>query len=141
MNNEKEVLEKVKKKIRESFEVNKESKEAFISSKVDAKEPAETLYGNYQGRNEYKDNKSKEREQGFQRQGNFSRSRDRNSFSFRSRDRNSFRSNSRNRQGVWKNKREGTSFSQKDGRNQAENMSKRTYKVEKINFDIDKSVF
>ena len=49
MNNEAEVLEKVKKKIRENFVVNKESKETFVAATV-VEEPKETLFGNHQER-------------------------------------------------------------------------------------------
>ena len=155
MNNEIEVLEKVKKKIRESFAVNKETKESFIASTIQTKEPVETMYGNFQRSKErgMSDDRGRSRDRGFQREGNYSsrskdrnqfRSRDRNNFrsrdrnNFRSRDRNNFRSNSRD----WRNKpREGGSFNNTDGKSPGENRPKRTYKVEKINFDIDKSVF
>lgn len=46
MNNESEVLDKVKKKIRENYAVNKESKDVFVATKEAENEPKETLYGN-----------------------------------------------------------------------------------------------
>ena len=143
MNNEEEVLEKVKKKIRENYEVNKDAKETFVSVNEVVKEPNETLYGNNYGssrnRNEsYRNedrNKSRERDRGrsrdrgFQRDGkpHFQRNRSYSNFKSKSRDRRNGRSNSR---GI---KPQG------DGNSQ-DNI-KRTYKVEKLNIDIEKSVF
>ena len=155
MNNEIDVLDKVKKKIRENHEVNKEVKETFAAVKEDTKEPLQALYGERQG--DFRNQNSKFGNQGrgkssdreFKKDGNSfydrnrGRSRERrNSQDFRrkswgdksrSRDRNFGRSNSRDNRG-------NNQQFQKDGKS-PENRIKRTYKVEKLNLDIDKSVF
>ena len=135
MNNESEVLEKVKKKMRENFAVSKDSKDVFVAIKETAKEPKETLFGNYQ---------DKERENDSRRNSYRGRSRDKrfnNRSSSRGRFRNENRSFSRNGRGESRSRREGSSFHHKDGKSSGERRPQRTYKVEKINFDIDKSVF
>ena len=136
MNDEPTVLEKVKKKMRENHEVNKETKEAFVATKE--KEPIQTMYGDFQGGSRDKDR----RNQSFGRDRSRGRSRDRGfqrdgkpyhgGFKSKSRDRSFRRSSSKGPRREQSSHRE---------RRNEDNSVKRTYKVEKLNFDIDKTVF
>ena len=143
MNNESEVLDKVKKKIRENYAVNKESKDVFVATKEAENEPKETLYGNYQGRKEDNNQRNSYREKSRDRTFNrsSSRGRFRNEYRSHSRGRHESRNRREGSSFQGRDRREGSKFNQKDGKSSAENRPQRTYKVEKINFDIDKSLF
>jgi hypothetical protein len=145
MNNEKEVLEKVKKKMRENHEVNKESKETFAVVNEKDNEPKITLYGDRAGSRHRSQDRNKSRDREFWKDGkSYSHGGDRG----RSRERRSSRdsrrswvnnSRSKDRRSHSKDHRRDHSF-QKDGKSQ-DTRIKRTYKVEKLNLDIEKSVF
>ena len=145
MNNEKEVLEKVKKKMRENHEVNKESKETFAVVNEKDNEPKITLYGDRAGSRHRSQDRNKSRDREFWKDGkSYSHGGDRG----RSRERRSSRdsrrswgnnSRSKDRRSHSKDHRRDRSF-QKDGKSQ-DTLIKRTYKVEKLNLDNEKSVF